>query len=84
MISIDRAQTAAFTLAMAGLIGITLCAIFGFDEEYLALGFASGWVIGVFQTVNHMIIDVSRDAIERRTALKPVSAPIPQKQDHDL
>lgn len=74
MISIDRAQIATFTLALIALGGIILCVLFGFDGTALALGFGSGWLVGIFQTVNHIIIDVSENAIRRRIATEPISA----------
>lgn len=68
MIGIDRVQIATFTLALIALGGIVLCVLFDFDGTALALGFGCGWIVGIFQTVNHIIIDVSDSAIKRRTA----------------
>lgn len=58
MISIDRAQTVLFVLAMVSLLGIAVCVFFGVDELALTGGFAFGWLVGIFQAVNHTIIDV--------------------------
>ena len=66
MISIDRAQIATFMFAMIALGAIALCVVFEFGDAALAIGFLCGWIVGVFQTVNHIIIDVSENAIRRR------------------
>ena len=62
MISIGRVQVIIFTLAMVGLIGITLCVYLDLDEFALWFGFVSGWFIGVSQATNNIIIDISEKA----------------------
>ena len=47
-------QIATFTLALIALGGIVLCVLFGLDSTALALGFGFGWLIGIFQMVNHI------------------------------
>jgi hypothetical protein len=57
MISIDRVQIVTFMLAVCGLIGLFVTGFFEIDGVGLVLGFAFGWVVDIFQTMNHMIID---------------------------
>jgi len=56
MISVGRVQFALFVLAMAALVAMCTSFYFGMDEVSLSVGLASGWLIGVFQAANHIII----------------------------
>ena len=66
MISIDRVQIILFVFAILGIVGVTLCVAFDFDEFSLALGAVCGWVLGASQTANHMIIETSKEQLKVR------------------